>query len=361
MSDPQNIDEVILAIQANPPKIVKSKSGQVGQQKTRYADLVEVAAAVMPILTSMQTIWKCRPTRLLDHEGYPFVLAYELKHLPSGTSEIGYFPLKLDENSQKVGSAVTYARRYALVGVLGLVPEDEDDDGTATNGQRTAQRAAPAAARRPRQTAPESAPEPGAPPTAQRASRPAGPALPNEAATSEPIRGRGGLITEPMARKLAITMRQALGEDSGTRKQYIVDMVGREVASSKDLTFDEGRGLIDAFEKANQDADTAAATVIDIYRRTTGGSRSGAVESDVAPELIAAIRAGQWKTVQSYADDPGGYGPNIDAAKGALAGAGAQKPVTRQPGQRSRNAAEAIGTGDMGNEQAPWEDGGLPV
>lgn len=322
MTEPQNIDEVILAIQANPPKIVKSKSGQVGQQKTRYADLVEVAAAVMPVLTSMQTIWKCRPTRLLDHEGYPFVLAYELKHLPSGTSETGYFPLKLDENSQKVGSAVTYARRYALVGVLGLVPEDEDDDGTATSGERTAQRRTPPAERKPRQTASASAapPEPGQPPaTAQRAPRPAGPALPSEG--GEPIRGRGGLITEPMTRKLAITMRQALGEDPGTRKQYITDMIGREVTTTKDLTFDEGRGLIDAFEKANQDPDTAAATVIDIYRRVNQAGGPEAAQTSVS-------RGGE---------------------------------LGRQPGQRSRNAAEAIGTGDYGDEVAPFENPGLPV
>jgi hypothetical protein len=322
MDEPQNIDEVILAIQADPPKILKSKSGQVGQQKTRYADLVEVAAAVMPVLTAMKTIWKCRPTRLLDHEGYPFVLAYELKHLPSGTSEVGYFPLKLDENSQKVGSAVTYARRYALVGVLGLVPEDEDDDGSATNGQAYAQRAAPrpATARKPRQAAPASAPEPGSaspPATAQRAAR-TGPPLPNE---DGPMRGRGGLITEPMTRKLAITMKEVIGDNPNDRKQFIIDMVGREVASSKELTFDEGRGLIDAFEKAKT-TDNPIANVIDIYRRTTGAGGPALEDVDTADRPVSSGR----------------------------------------PAGRSRNAAEAIGSGEnYGSEPAPWEDGGLPV
>jgi hypothetical protein len=303
MPEPQNIDEVILAIQADPPKIVKSKSGQVGQQKTRYADLVDVAAAVMPVLTSMQTIWKCRPTRLLDHEGYPFVLAYELKHLPSGTSEVGYFPLKLDENSQKVGSAVTYARRYALVGVLGLVPEDEDDDGTATNGQRTVQRAAPPAARRPRQNAPAAAPEPGEPapaPTAQRASRPAGPPLPNE----RPAGPSAAMMT-----KLAVQFGELEVTDRDQRLSLIKDMIGRPISSAKEMTFDEARGAIDAIEKALK-TDNPFVSMNEIYARTAGD--------------LPATSA-------------------------------------RQAGQRSRNAAEALGTGDMGNEQAPWEDGGLPV
>jgi hypothetical protein len=302
MTEPQNIDEVILAIQTNPPKIVKSKTGQVGQQKTRYADLEEVAAAVMPVLTEMKTIWKAKPTRLLDHEGYPFVLAYELKHLPSGTSEVGYFPLKLDENSQKVGSAVTYARRYALVGVLGLVPEDEDDDGTATNGQHTAQRAAPAATRRPRQVA-AAAPKPGEPapaPTVQRASRPAGPPLPNE----QPAAPSPAMMT-----KLAVQFGELDVTDKGQRLSLIKDMIGRSISSAKEMTFDEARGAIDAIEKALK-TDNPFVSMNEIYARTAGAS--------------------------------------------------APAPA-RQPGQRSRNAAEAIGTGDMGAEQAPWEDEGLPV
>lgn len=38
---------------------------------------------------------------------------------------------------QGVGSAITYARRYGLLGMAGLAPED--DDGEATKSQRTSQ------------------------------------------------------------------------------------------------------------------------------------------------------------------------------------------------------------------------------
>ena len=38
---------------------------------------------------------------------------------------------------QGVGSAITYARRYGLLGMAGLAPED--DDGEATKAQRTSQ------------------------------------------------------------------------------------------------------------------------------------------------------------------------------------------------------------------------------
>lgn len=38
---------------------------------------------------------------------------------------------------QAVGSAITYARRYALAAILGLNIEDDDDANTATHGGRT--------------------------------------------------------------------------------------------------------------------------------------------------------------------------------------------------------------------------------
>ncbi len=40
------------------------------------------------------------------------------------------FPIK-GENPMQLGSGITYARRYALLAVTGVAPEDEDDDGQA--------------------------------------------------------------------------------------------------------------------------------------------------------------------------------------------------------------------------------------
>jgi hypothetical protein len=56
-------------------------------------------------------------------------LTYILVHAESGTElrgEMALLPAKADPQGQ--GSAITYARRYALMAVLGLVA-DEDDDG----------------------------------------------------------------------------------------------------------------------------------------------------------------------------------------------------------------------------------------
>ena len=277
--EPKDIDQALLWLQAERIVLRKDRDGQVGNQRTKYADLVQANEVILSRLHALGVVWKTKPTMQLlagpnGQQDPRFVLEYELRHVDSGTAETGVYPLPAGANPMQNGSAITYARRYALLAITNAVADDDDDDGGGYRGrQGMAQRANVRQEQRTQPTAQRAAaPAPRAE-RAQPAQRPTVPAptSPAPAGGGEPHRGRGGLITEPMTRKLAITMKQALGDDGGVRKQYIVDMIGREVSTSKDLTFDEGRALIDAFEKANQDPETAAATVIEIYQRTSGG------------------------------------------------------------------------------------------
>jgi hypothetical protein len=284
MPDPKNIDEALWMLQAERIVLRKDRDGQVGNQRTRYADLVQANEVILAKLHALGVVWKTKPTVQLipgpnGQQDPRFVLEYELRHVASGTAEAGIYPLPAGANPMQNGSAITYARRYALLAVTNAVADDDDDDGGGYRGRQgmaqranvrqeqrapqeaTAQRAAPAArAERARPTR-----QPALPPARQQQAAPAAAPLP----AGDAVRGRGGLITEPMTRKLAITMKEVIGDNPDDRKQFITDMVGREMATSKDLTFDEGRGLIDAFEKAKA-TDNPIANVIDIYRRTTG-------------------------------------------------------------------------------------------
>jgi hypothetical protein len=333
---PKDIHEALFALQQDPPVLVKDKEGQVGNQKTHYADLVQAYAVIFPRLNALGLLWITAPTLRMvpgpnGQEDPRFVLDWELRHVASETKIDGIYPLPAGANPMQNGSAISYAKRYAVMAATNTTAEGEDDDGAGYRGGR--QGMAQRANVRQERTQPTAQRAAAPAPRAERARPAQQPALPVPAspAPAGPARGRGGLITEPMTRKLAITMKQALGDDTAMRKQYIVDMIGREVTTSKDLTFDEGRGLIDAFEKANQDPDTAAATVIDIYRRTTGG--------DTMPNGRPIPGDRPYEGVPDDHPDP----------------------AIRPPGQRSRNAREAIGTGDVGTEQAPWESGELPV
>lgn len=330
LAAPTDIYEALFLLQANPIVLVKDKEGQVGSQKTKYADIVQTYAVLLPRLTALGLLWITSPTlRMIagpnGQQDPRFVLDWELRHVASKTSIKGDYPLPAGVNPMQNGSAISYAKRYAALAATNAVAEGEDDDGAGYRGREgMAQRANARQEQRTAPTVQRNAPTPRAErarPTQQpELPAPTSPAPMTSPAASDPHRGRGGLITEPMTTKLVVTMNEVIGTNSDDHRQFIADMIGREVATRKDLTFDEGRGLIDAFEKAKK-TDNPIANVIDIYRRTTGGA--------------------------SPVEDV----PTTEPAE----------PAGRQPGQRSRNAREAIGTGDVGTEQAPWEDGSLSV
>lgn len=116
--------KALVEVQKNLPKITKDNKVKAGAMKYEYADLTTVHNEVLPLLTKHNLAWITAPT---VSDGEP-VLHYELVHI-SGDKITGDFPLPKDLASQKMGSAITYARRYALLAVTGVAPEGEDDDG----------------------------------------------------------------------------------------------------------------------------------------------------------------------------------------------------------------------------------------
>lgn len=115
--------------QAEIPHIGKDNLAVVksdkGSYKYTYADLSDISAKVLPLLAKHGLSFSCKPT-LFDGK---FVLEYTLRHA-AGEKDTGYYPLNAQGTPQQIGSAITYARRYALSAVTGIVP-DEDDDGQA--------------------------------------------------------------------------------------------------------------------------------------------------------------------------------------------------------------------------------------
>ena len=56
----------------------------------------------------------------------------------SGEWISGRYPVRPVKNDpQGMGSAITYARRYSLAAMVGVVSENEDDDGNAASGKTT--------------------------------------------------------------------------------------------------------------------------------------------------------------------------------------------------------------------------------
>lgn len=112
--------------------------------KSKYTSLDAIMELVDPVLDKHGFIWVTKPG---IHEKGP-TLIYELVHVGSGNSIAGEMPLMLQKSDpQGQGSAITYARRYSICAVLGLVA-DEDDDGNSAVAAARAMRAVNAEAGR---------------------------------------------------------------------------------------------------------------------------------------------------------------------------------------------------------------------
>lgn len=96
--------------------------------KSKYAPLDAIIEATRPVLAKhglavMQSPW--------FEEGKAGVQTRIIHKGGHSESSSLLLPLK-DQSPQGVGSAITYARRYALAAVLGIASEDDDDGNVST-------------------------------------------------------------------------------------------------------------------------------------------------------------------------------------------------------------------------------------
>lgn len=132
---PTSLAGALALLQTRLPDIRK---GQTAKVKTKagdtysytYAGLAAVAKDLMPLLGAVGLSFTARPTL----QGGRFVLAYSLLHV-DGDSMHGEYPLPspMESSPQAVGSAVTYARRYVLCAITGVVADDDDDGQAAAH------------------------------------------------------------------------------------------------------------------------------------------------------------------------------------------------------------------------------------
>lgn len=100
--------------------------------KNKFASLHTIMEKVLPVLNANGLALMQFPTAL---EGQP-ALRTKLVHAESGEYEEDTMLLVLAKNDpQSQGSALTYARRYAVLSALGLVADEDDDGATASKSR----------------------------------------------------------------------------------------------------------------------------------------------------------------------------------------------------------------------------------
>lgn len=128
MSQSETINELAAALskaQGEMQAAIKDKVNPF--YKSSYADLGSVWDAARPVL-SKYGLCIMQTTEMTTDQ---IVMVTTLAHT-SGQWMKSYLPLRTTKNdSQGIGAALTYLRRYSLSAIVGVVCDDDDDGETA--------------------------------------------------------------------------------------------------------------------------------------------------------------------------------------------------------------------------------------
>jgi hypothetical protein len=111
------------------PAIVKSANNPFF--KSKYASLDDIQRHIRPHLKTAGLV-VTQANVVID--GAPYVES-RVWDVSSGENIYSQFPVIVGKvSAQDYGSAVSYAKRYSLTGLLNLIVADEDDDASAVSG-----------------------------------------------------------------------------------------------------------------------------------------------------------------------------------------------------------------------------------
>jgi len=136
---PRLLGALIAARKAFKP-IIRSHTGQIQSRTYKYADLADTMEATLPALHENGVTVVQYPEVRLVGDSVLFGVVTVLVHAESCEHWAGFVPIPgWDElTPQEMGSAMTYARRYAYSSMLFVASEDDDDGGAASAGREEA-------------------------------------------------------------------------------------------------------------------------------------------------------------------------------------------------------------------------------
>lgn len=102
--------------------------------KSKYVPLPKMIRTLKPLMQKHGFILS-QPTEVTNSQnGIENVVFSTLIHAETGLSDTAKIALPRIDDMQKLGGAITYARRYTLSSLLGL--EENDDDGNTAVGRK---------------------------------------------------------------------------------------------------------------------------------------------------------------------------------------------------------------------------------
>ena len=140
----ETLELAYLAAQREMPAVQRDQINphfaRAGTSKGSYAGLESVLPTVLDVanrhglfVVQLPTSLAFCATHTQDAQRSPALMT-KIVHAKTGAAFEATTQLVLDkQNSQGVGSALTYMRRYALVSAFGIVTEADDDGNVASN------------------------------------------------------------------------------------------------------------------------------------------------------------------------------------------------------------------------------------
>jgi len=120
--------------QRTVPPIKKTATAKIQTPRAnysyRYAPLDEIMSVIQPVMgpLGLSVSWRSRV------EPAQVIVSCRVSHVLGHHEESGEIAMPIVQGdggganpAQRVGIAATYAKRYALLGIIGLAPEDDDD------------------------------------------------------------------------------------------------------------------------------------------------------------------------------------------------------------------------------------------
>lgn len=198
----------IVAALSELVEIVADETADTGTYRYKYAPLSTIMRTIRPVLAKHGLV----VSQLVSSHDGELVLTTQLVHRSGQTYGTGPLSVKLPQTPQQLGSIVSYLRRYQLVALCGLAVEDDDAKGAQS---------APLAPQTHRGT------------SGARSARPA------------------QLSPAQRGRIMALFGRLGLnGADfRDVRLAMTSEIVGRELASTNDVTPDEASALMEELER----------------------------------------------------------------------------------------------------------------
>lgn len=120
--------EAFTKAQGDFPTIGKGSTVNTGTFSYKYAALPDISELVLPVLRRNDLVL----VQSVGGTAETIAVETRIYHKAGHVETFGPLVMKVSADPKAVGSAITYARRYALCAALGIAPDEDDDGATAS-------------------------------------------------------------------------------------------------------------------------------------------------------------------------------------------------------------------------------------